>query len=61
MKQTGWERQWGEEWYIINFLQLFLRLLGNVCSWYNPYATLAVSQCCCSGCNSGKQWKLETT
>lgn len=40
---------------LINLLQLFLRLFGNI-SCYKPFATLVVSWCCCS---HGKGTMLE--
>lgn len=42
---------------LINLLQLFLRLFGNI-SCYKPFATLVVSWCCCS-CGKGTmlEWR----
>lgn len=46
VKQRGWGGN-GMKNSLINLLQLFLRLFGNI-SCYKPFATLAVSWCCCS-------------
>lgn len=57
VKQRGWGSS-GVKNSLINLLQLFPRLFGNI-SCYKPFATLAASQCCCSGSGKGNvlEWR----